>query len=66
MGEETIAVELTESEICEVKIWADLVHLLANTGLHGPEPWNAPNRIIEMKMLKALDAIHAKKAETAK
>lgn len=65
MGEESIAVELTESELCEIKAWADLVHLLEKVQ-HGAELWNAPNRIIEMKMLKALDALYAKKAETAK
>lgn len=70
MGEENVAVELTETEIHMVKALAVLAHLLYKIQ-HGHQlvgSFNAPYvyKNIELKMLKALDALKAKEAETAK
>ena len=68
MGEESIAersvaVELTESEIYMVKALAVLARVLSKVQ-NGDRSCRALHKEIELKMLKALDDIKAKKTET--
>lgn len=65
MGEEKVTVELTENEVYMVKILAVMAHALYKIQ-NGPRSWNSLYKNLELKMLKAIDAIKAKKAETAK
>lgn len=65
MGEEKVTVELTESEIYMVKTLAVMAHALYKIQ-NGSGSWNSLYKNLELKMLKAADAVKAKKAETAK
>ena len=65
MGEESEKVELTESEIYMVKAMAVMAHALYKIQ-NGQGSWNSQYKNIELKMLRALDAIKARKAGAAK
>lgn len=63
MGEEKVTVELTEREIYMVKALSVMAHALHKIQ-NGTRSWNSLYKNLELKMLKALDAIKAKKTET--
>ena len=65
MGEESVKVELTESEIYMVKTMTVMAHALYKIQ-NGRRSWNSQYKNLELKMLRAIDAVKAKKAETAK
>lgn len=65
MREKSVAVELTESELYMVKALAISAHV-QNKIQNGDRSCRALHKKIELKMLKALDAVKAKGAETAK
>lgn len=62
MSEKSVAVELTESEIYMVKALA-ISARVQNKIQNGDKSCRALHKKIELKMLKALDAVKAKKAE---
>ena len=62
MSEKSVTVELTESEIYMVKALTVSAHV-QNKIQNGDRSCRALHKKIELKMLKALDVIKAKKAE---
>ena len=63
MGEERVTVELTESELYMVKAMAVMATAMYKIQ-NGPGAYHSTYKNIELKMLKALDAVKAKKTET--